>query len=84
MSEEILLAYEYRKHAKALRAAANFDNEARTSLVLKRIAGEYEQMAKGLEGADAMNKAVLQPDKVQDALDRPTTVSSGKPFAKLR
>ena len=27
MSEEILLAAEYRKHAKALRAAAKFDRE---------------------------------------------------------
>ena len=28
MSEELLLAYEYRKHAKGLPAAANFDREA--------------------------------------------------------
>ena len=51
MSEDLLLAGEYRKHAKALRAAAKFDREAKTSLILKRIAEDYEQMAKALEGA---------------------------------
>ena len=51
MSEDHLLAAEYRKHAKALRAAARFDREAKTSLILKRIAEDYEQMAKALEGA---------------------------------
>ena len=49
MSEDILLAGEYRKHAKALRAAAKFDREAKTSMILKRIAEDYEQMAKALE-----------------------------------
>jgi hypothetical protein len=51
MSEEILLAAEYRKHAKALRAAAKFDREAKTSLILKRIADDYEHMARALETA---------------------------------
>ena len=59
MSEELLLAYEYRKHAKALWAAASFDREAKTSSVLKRIAGEYEHMAQALEGVEATNKAML-------------------------
>jgi hypothetical protein len=49
MSEDLLLAAEYRKHAKALRAAAKFDREAKTSMILKRIAEDYEQMAKALE-----------------------------------
>ena len=56
MSEEILLAAEYRRHAKALRAAAKFDREAKTSLILKRIADDYEQMAKALEGAVGAGK----------------------------
>ena len=54
MSEEILLAAEYRKHARALRAAARFDREAKTSLILKRIADDYEQMARALEAANAV------------------------------
>jgi len=54
MSEDLLLAAEYRKHAKALRAAAKFDREAKTSMILKRIAEDYEQMAKALEGAPAV------------------------------
>ena len=58
MSEEMLLAAEYRRHAKALRAAAKFDREAKTSLVLKRIADDYEQMARALEGGlDAAAKS---------------------------
>ena len=51
MSEDILLAAEYRKHAKALRASAKFDREAKTSMILKRIAEDYEQMAKALEAS---------------------------------
>lgn len=51
MSEDILLAAEYRKHAKALRAAAKFDREAKTSMILKRIAEDYEQMARALESS---------------------------------
>jgi len=54
MSEEILLAAEYRKHAKALRAAAKFDREAKTSLILKRIADDYEHMARALETANPL------------------------------
>ena len=53
MSEDLLLAAEYRRHAKALRAAAKFDREAKTSMILKRIAEDYEQMAKALEGSGA-------------------------------
>ena len=58
MGEELLLAAEYRKHAKALRAAARFDRDAKVSLVLKRIAGEYDLTARSLEGIDATNKGV--------------------------
>jgi len=54
MSEELLLAAEYRKHAKALRAAAKFDREAKTSLILKRIADDYEHMARALETTNAV------------------------------
>jgi hypothetical protein len=50
MSEETELAGNYRKHAKALRAAATFDSDAKTSLILKRIARDYDQMAQALEG----------------------------------
>jgi hypothetical protein len=58
MGEEHLLAAEYRRHAKALRAAAKFDREAKTSLILKRIADDYEQMARALEGGlDAVAKS---------------------------
>jgi hypothetical protein len=46
------------KHAKALRAAATFDREARTSIVLKKIASEYEHMAHALEAVNATNEAV--------------------------
>ena len=56
MNEEVLLAGEYRKHAKALRAAAKFDREAKTSLILKRIAEDFEQVALALEGADGASK----------------------------
>ena len=57
MGEELLLAAEYRRHAKALRAAARFDREAKTSIVLKRIADDYEQMAKALESGEEAGKA---------------------------
>ena len=62
MGEEFLLAAEYRKHAKALRAAARFDRDAKVSLVLKRIAGEYDLTASSLEGIDATNKGKKRPD----------------------
>jgi hypothetical protein len=55
VSEELRLAGEYRKHAKALRAAAAFDGEAKTSLLLKRIARAYDVMADALEGIDLTN-----------------------------
>jgi len=61
VGEELLLAAEYRKHAKALRAAARFDRDAKVSLVLKRIAGEYELIASSLEGIDATNKGAKGP-----------------------
>lgn len=52
------LAAEYRKHAKALRAAAIFDREGKTSLILKRIASDYDLMARALEGIDQTNRGV--------------------------
>ena len=55
MTEETQLANEYRKHAKALRAAASFDNEAKTSVLLQRIARDYDHMAHALEGIDRTN-----------------------------
>jgi hypothetical protein len=56
MPEELQLAIEYRKHAKALRAAAAFDGEAKTSLLLQRIARDYDAMAHALEGIDRTNQ----------------------------
>jgi hypothetical protein len=58
MADELELALQYRKHAKALRAAALFDREAKTSLVLKRIAADYDLMARSLEGIVETNTAV--------------------------
>jgi predicted deacylase len=49
MTDERELAAEYRKHAKTLRAAARFDEHARTSLILKKIADDYELMARALD-----------------------------------
>jgi hypothetical protein len=56
MTEEADLAAQYRKHAKALRAAAIFDKEAKTSILLKRIASDYDHMAHALEDIDRTNK----------------------------
>ena len=56
MNEETELAVQYRKHAKALRAAATFDSDAKTSLILKRIARDYDQMAVALEGVALASK----------------------------
>jgi hypothetical protein len=58
MTEEQSLAAQYRYHAKALLAAARFDQEAKTSVLLKRIARDYEQMALALESLHNTNKAV--------------------------
>jgi hypothetical protein len=63
MAEELELAIQYRKHAKALRAAALFDREAKTSLVLKKIAADYELMARSLEGIEETNKAAGRSPK---------------------
>jgi len=52
MADERELAAEYRRHAKALRAAAKFDEHARTSLILKKIADDYELMARALEAGE--------------------------------
>jgi hypothetical protein len=60
MSEERDLASEYRKHARALRAAAGFDQQAKTSAILKRIAFEYEQMAQALEAVDEAHEDYMR------------------------
>ncbi len=60
MSEDLLLAAEYRRHAKALRAAAKFDREAKTSMILKRIAEDYEPLAKALEDSRTVPAQVDQ------------------------
>ena len=49
MAGEDELAAEYRKHASALSAAAEFDQDADTSKILRRIAREYDLMVKALE-----------------------------------
>jgi hypothetical protein len=61
MANEAELAAEYRKHAKAIRAAAAFEQDATTSAMLKKVANRYEDMANELEGGDATNKAGLDP-----------------------
>ena len=58
MVEEQKLAAEYRKHAKALRAAAVFDKEAKTSVALKKIASDYERMAHSLDATAQTNNGV--------------------------
>jgi hypothetical protein len=57
MTEEKKLAAEYRHHAGALRAAAKFDEQAKTSILLKNIAWDYEQMASALEGLHETNRS---------------------------
>ena len=61
MSNEVELAAEYRKHAKALRAAAAFEEDATTSAILKKVANRYEDMANELEGGDGPSKAGVDP-----------------------
>ena len=61
MSNEVKLAAEYRKHAKALRAAAAFEDDANTSAMLKKVANRFEDVANDIEGADATNKAGADP-----------------------
>ena len=56
MTEEQKLAAQYRHHAVALRAAAKFDQEAKTSILLKRIARDYEHMAMALDGIHDTNQ----------------------------
>jgi hypothetical protein len=58
MTEEQNLAAQYRHHAAALRAAAKFDSEAKTSNLLHRIARDYEHMASALDGVHHTNKSV--------------------------
>ena len=61
MSSEVELATEYRKHAKALRAAAAFEEDSNNSAVLKKIANKFDDIASELESADATNKAAADP-----------------------
>jgi hypothetical protein len=61
MANEAERAAEYRKHAKALRAAAAFEEDATTSAILKKVANRYEDVANELEGGDGTNKAALDP-----------------------
>jgi len=63
MSQETELAENYRKHAKALRAAATFDSDAKTSLILKRIARDYDQMAQALEAVARAGDATHRPGR---------------------
>jgi len=58
VTEEQKLAAQYRHHAKALREAAKFDQEAKTSILLKRIARDYEHMAAALEAVHETNRSV--------------------------
>ena len=58
MKDERELAAEYCRHATALLAAAKFDQHAKTSIILKRIARDYEQMALALEGVHALNHSM--------------------------
>jgi hypothetical protein len=63
MTNEVKLADEYRKHAKALRAAAAFEEDANTSAVLKKVANRFEDVANEIEGAEATNRAGVDPHR---------------------
>jgi len=72
MSSEVEMAAEYRKHAKALRAAAAFEEDTTNSAVLKKIANKFDDMANELDSADGANKAA--PDHY-----RTPFTTTGKP-----
>jgi hypothetical protein len=55
MSEELAIAARYRQYAGNLRAAAGFDDRAKTSSILRRIAFEFDLMAKTLEDIAQIN-----------------------------
>jgi hypothetical protein len=63
MSNEVDVAAEYRKHAKALRAAAAFEEDANTSATLKKVAHKFEDVANELENAEGTNKAAVDPHR---------------------
>jgi len=67
MTNEVKLAAEYRKHAKALRAAAAFEEDANTSATLKKVANKFEDVANEIEGGDATNKASVNPHRADFA-----------------
>jgi len=61
MSNELELAAEYRKHAKALRAAAAFEEDTNNSAMLKKVANKFEDIANELEGGEGTNKSIFGP-----------------------
>ena len=63
MTEEQKLASQYRQHAAALRAAAAFDDQAKTSVVLSEIARDYDLMATALEGVHETNTSTARPNR---------------------
>lgn len=71
MSNEVELAAEYRKHAKALRAAAAFEEDATTSAMLKKVANKFEDTANEIEGGDGVNKTTIDPYRTSFAINKP-------------
>jgi DnaJ-domain-containing protein 1 len=65
MSEELAIAARYRQYAGNLRAAADFDDHAKTSAVLRRIAFEFDLMAQTLEDIARTNQAVRAGKEVR-------------------
>jgi len=70
MRNEKDLAAEYRKHAKALRAAAAFEEDATTSAMLKKIANKFEDTADEIAGADGANKSAVDPYRTSFAINK--------------
>jgi len=60
-SEERELALQYRKHARAMRLAAIFDKNPKRSVILKKIASDYDDMASALENNSQSNEARKRP-----------------------
>ena len=61
MSEERELALQYRKHARAMRLAAIFDKNPKRSIILKKIASDYDDIASTLENAGQSNSEARKP-----------------------
>ena len=64
MSSALEMAEEYRKHAKALRAAAAFEEDSNNSVILKKIANKFDDIANELDGAGGTNKAAPDPYRI--------------------